>query len=102
LNRHILSLIIITPLFNLDPALSLFFSLPDDGVRRFYVMKTVSLLAVRSEKERKNALQEVRLLQVLNHPNVVAYKVRHTRQDRTALAGHREREGQEREGRREC
>ena len=46
-------------------------------------MKTVSLLAVRSEKERKNALQEVRLLQVLNHPNVVAYKVRHTRQDST-------------------
>lgn len=42
----------------------------DNGV---YALKKVKMLNL-SEKEKENALNEVRILASTNHPNVVAYK----------------------------
>jgi len=38
-----------------------------------YALKKVKLLKL-SEKEKENALNEVRILASINHPNVVSYK----------------------------
>lgn len=38
-----------------------------------YALKKVKMLNL-SEKEKENALNEVRILASINHPNVVAYK----------------------------
>lgn len=38
-----------------------------------YALKKVKLLNL-SEKEKENALNEVRILASINHPNVIAYK----------------------------
>jgi len=47
-------------------------------VKRFeddqeYALKKVKMLNL-SEREKENALNEVRILASLNHPNVIAYK----------------------------
>lgn len=47
-------------------------------VRRRKDMKTYALKKVKiqplSEKEKQNALNEVRLLASINHPNIISYK----------------------------
>jgi NIMA (never in mitosis gene a)-related kinase len=39
-----------------------------------YALKTVRLLETTSEREKENALAEVRYLASVQHPNVIAYK----------------------------
>ena len=40
---------------------------------RIYAVKKVKMLNL-SEKEKENALNEVRILASLDHPNIIAYK----------------------------
>ena len=39
-----------------------------------YALKTVRLLETTSEREKENALAEVRYLASVSHPNIIAYK----------------------------
>lgn len=41
--------------------------------QQLYAMKKVQILSM-SEKDRQNAINEVRILASLNHPNVVSYR----------------------------
>ncbi len=43
----------------------------EDG--QFYALKKVRMLKL-SDKEKENALNEVRILASIKHPNIVAYK----------------------------
>merc|ERR1719379_3196172 len=42
--------------------------------RKYYVMKRISYVSTIKPKERESAELEVKLLQTLRHPNIVAYK----------------------------
>jgi len=56
-----------------DGAYSSVFKVRKNDDNQFYALKKVNMISL-SDKEKENALNEIRILASIDHPNVIGYK----------------------------